>query len=128
MVVIEFRHLSMPETEDAIVALWNCFEEYNIPSQAMTFEFHSGAAASLQVHIEDAALAGVVTKFLSTWNVARRGGGATPIARRRSMQRPTTVSKTWRRRSLSRKRPWRSFHNVEWSCTSRSRPGRPNHR
>ena len=92
MVAIEFCLLSMPEAEEAVVALWNCFEKYNIPSPAMTFEFHSDAAASLRVYIEDAALADVVTKFLSNWNVAQRGGGATPIARRRSKPRTRRVS------------------------------------
>jgi len=31
------------------------------------------------------------------------------------MQRATTVSNSLRRRSLSRKRPWRFLENVEWS-------------
>jgi hypothetical protein len=31
------------------------------------------------------------------------------------MQRATTVSNSLRRRSLSRKRPWRFLENVEWA-------------
>ena len=40
------------------------------------------------------------------------------------MQRATTVSNSLRSRSLSRKRPWRFFENVEWSGTSPSSPSR----
>jgi hypothetical protein len=80
MITIEFRDLSMPDAEEVIVALWNCFEEYEVPSPAMTFGFRRGARATVQVHIEDAALADIVTEFLSNWNVVRRRGRSIPIA------------------------------------------------
>jgi hypothetical protein len=44
------------------------------------------------------------------------------------IQRATTVSNSLRRRSLSRKRPWRFLEKVEWSGTSPSSPNRQNHR
>ena len=82
MIIIEFRDLSMPDAEEVIVALWNCFEEYDVPSPAMTFDFHR-ARATVRVHIGDDTLADIVTESLSNWNVARRRGRSIPIASRR---------------------------------------------
>src|SRR6266581_2215151 len=39
-----------------------------------------------------------------------------PLTRPASMQARTTASNTWRKMSLSRKRPWRLTENVEWSA------------
>jgi hypothetical protein len=88
MIAIEFHDLSMPEAEEVIAALWCCFEEYDVPSPAMTFKFYGGARASVQVHMEDAAVAKVVARFLSDWNVARHSNGSTAIASRQSILRP----------------------------------------
>jgi hypothetical protein len=87
MIAIEFHDLSMPEAEEVIVALWCCFEEYDVPSPSVTFKFYRGARASVQVHIQDAALAQVVGRFLSNWNVPRRID-AGRSARGRPMRRP----------------------------------------
>src|SRR5215470_12519292 len=84
MIAIEFRNLSMSEAEEVITALWCCFEEYDVPSPAMTFKFSSCTRASMQVHIEDANLARIVTQFLSNWNVGYRSDASDPIASRRS--------------------------------------------
>jgi hypothetical protein len=73
MIVCEFRRLSMSEAEEVMVALWSCFEEHDVPSPAITFEFYGDAKASVQVHIEDAALADIITLFLSNWNVSSDG-------------------------------------------------------
>jgi hypothetical protein len=51
-----------------------------------------------------------------------------PPTRPSAIQRPTTVSNSCRRRSASRKRPWRVLEKVEWSGTSPSRPKRQNPR
>jgi hypothetical protein len=88
MIAIEFHYLSMPEAEEVIAALWCCFEEYDIPSPAMTFRFYGGAMAGVEVHMEDAAVAKVVARFLSDWNVASRSNGSTAIASRQSILRP----------------------------------------
>jgi hypothetical protein len=56
---------------------------------------------------------------------ARRGTAKpSPPTNVSAMQRRTTASNTWRRRSLSRKRPWRFLEKVEWSGTSPARPSR----
>jgi hypothetical protein len=88
MIAIEFRDLSMPEAEEVIAALWCCFEEYDVPSPAMTFEFYGTARASVQVHMEDAAVAKVVARFLSDWNIARHSNASIPIPSRQSILRP----------------------------------------
>jgi hypothetical protein len=82
MIAFEFPGLSMPEAEEVIAALWCCFEEYDVPSPAMTFKFHGGARASVLVHIKDAAVAKVVARFLSDW---KHSNGAIPIASRQSI-------------------------------------------
>ena|SRR6185312_10963887 len=85
MIAFEFPGLSMPEAEEVIAALWCCFEEYDVPSPAMTFKFHGGARASVRMHIEDTAVAKVVARFLSDWKFARHNNDAVPIASRQSM-------------------------------------------
>src|SRR6266516_3313757 len=51
-----------------------------------------------------------------------------PLTKPASMQARTTASNTWRKRSLSRKRPCRLTENVEWSGTASSRSRRQNQR
>jgi hypothetical protein len=78
--IIEFRRLSMPEAEEIMVALWSCFEEYDVPAPPMTFEFHGLAGVTMWLHIEDAALADVVAIFLSNWNCLQCSGGRARVA------------------------------------------------
>jgi hypothetical protein len=85
MIAFEFRGLSMPEAEEVIAALWCCFEEYDVPSPAMTFKFHGGERASVRMRIESADVAKVVARFLSDWKVARHSNGPIPIAGRQSI-------------------------------------------
>ena len=91
MTVIEFRRLSMPEAEEVIVALWSCFEEYDVLSPRMTFEFHGSAGVTIWLHIEDPALVDVVAIFLSNWSCAQRSGGRVRVAAANSRMRTIRV-------------------------------------
>ena len=91
MTVIEFRRLCMPEAEEVIVALWSCFEEYDVPSPRMTFEFHGLAGVTMWLHIENPALADVVAIFLSNWSCTQRSGGRARVAVANSRMRTVRV-------------------------------------
>jgi len=52
MTTIRLRHLSLPEAEEAIVALWVCLEEYDIPTPHIDFRFEAPGHATLSLRID----------------------------------------------------------------------------
>lgn len=74
MATVKFRRLSICEAEDAIAEIWNCLEEYGIPSPWMTFEFDEfdrGGEVSFKCRFDAPLWAHLVAMRLSTWLIAR---------------------------------------------------------
>jgi hypothetical protein len=71
---IEFRGLSLQEAEEVLVDVWNCLEEYAIPSPAMTFAFAGGADVSFRMRFAEPLWARLVANRLSSGMIARHAG------------------------------------------------------
>jgi hypothetical protein len=84
---IEFRGLSLQEAEEVLVDVWNCLEEYAIPSPSMAFDFAGTAEVSFRMRFGEPLWARLVANRLSSGTmardggVAREGGSGEPIAR-----------------------------------------------
>ena len=78
----------------------------------------------LAAGVPGTALAQAASASTTLASIAKPCAPTSPSA----MQRASTVSKTWRKASLSRKRPWRFLEKVEYSGTASSSPNRQNHR
>jgi hypothetical protein len=70
---IEFRGLSLQEAEEVMVDVWNCLEEYAIPSPSMAFDF-SGGGVSFHMRFGEPLWARLVANRLSSGMIARAGG------------------------------------------------------
>lgn len=86
MATVNFRELSIGDAEDVIAEIWNCLEEYRIPSPRMTFEFRRGGEIRLGCRFDEPLSAQLVALRLSAWlvtgqrsaEIAGRGDG--PVA------------------------------------------------
>jgi hypothetical protein len=84
---IEFRSLSVLEAEEVLAEIWNCLEEYNLPSPHMTFEFGDVGSVSLGCRFGEPLWARLVAMRLWSWLVeserraAVPGGRAEPVDR-----------------------------------------------
>jgi hypothetical protein len=65
MVVIEFRRLTMHEAEEALAEMWNCLEEYDIPSPRMAFDFAGDERVSMDVFMDESIWADIMMLRLS---------------------------------------------------------------
>jgi len=93
MTAISFCQLSMPEAEEVIAEIWNCLEEYGIPSPRMAIDFQGHASIRLEVRLDEPLWAHLLLSRLSGWLGAEqmqsfpaRGIGrigATPFVRAR---------------------------------------------
>jgi hypothetical protein len=72
MTAIKFSRLSMPEAEEVIAEIWNCLEEYGMPSPRIAFDFHGNASVSLQVRLDEPVWARLLVLRLSGWIVAEQ--------------------------------------------------------
>ena len=61
----EFRRLSISEGEEAIVEIWKCLEEYDLPTPRMTISFLGGKGIIIRLDIEDPLWAIVLRRRLS---------------------------------------------------------------
>jgi hypothetical protein len=69
--VIQLVCLPLLEMEEAIVEIWNCVEEYQMPSPRLKFDFHGNSAISMALHFDDRVLSAIVSARLSNWIMAR---------------------------------------------------------
>jgi hypothetical protein len=84
MTSINFRRLSMPEAEEVIAEIWNCLEEYGMPSPRVAFDFQGDAGVSLEVRMDEPLWTHVLVQRLSGWIGAEQmqpfpAAGAGPI-------------------------------------------------
>jgi hypothetical protein len=73
---IEFRHLSLQEAEEVLVDVWNCLEEYGIPSPQMAFDDVDKTAVSFRLRFGEPLWARLVANHLSNGMIARTGRAA----------------------------------------------------
>jgi hypothetical protein len=69
MVIIQLSCLRLPEIEQAIVEIWQCVEEYRMPSPGLKFDFQGETMASMALHIEDSVLFAILSVRLANWIV-----------------------------------------------------------
>lgn len=81
MATINFPRLSVDDAEEVIAEIWNCLEEYRIPSPRLKCDFRRGGDLSLECQFGEAVWAKLIALRLSAWiptgkrpAVAGRGG------------------------------------------------------
>ena len=72
MTTIEFRSLTLPEAEQVLAEIWNCLEEYILPSPHMIFEFGDVDSVSLRCRIGEPFWGLLVAMRLSSIHRSRR--------------------------------------------------------
>lgn len=73
MTTIEFRRLSLEEAEEVLADVWNCLEEYGIPSPQMAFVFAGETGVSFRLHFGEPLWARLIASRLSNGMVAGAG-------------------------------------------------------
>ncbi len=82
MVVIELDGLSMSDAEEALVEIWSCLEEYDVPSPRIAFTFHADVGVSMELSVDEPLWAEMVTVRLSHWLTAAQVTRFAPMAPR----------------------------------------------
>lgn len=67
MAVIELDRLSLPDAEEVIAEVWNCLEEYGIPSPTMNVDFHANARVTMGLTFDEPIGAHLVSLRLESW-------------------------------------------------------------
>lgn len=81
MSVIKFHRLFMADAEEVMAEVWNCLEEYEIPSPYLGFQFDGRGRVTLHFQFDDPGRADMVALRLSEWmptghrSAAARTGG-----------------------------------------------------
>lgn len=65
MADINIDGLSLPEAEEAIVEIWSCLEEYDIPSPAMSVDVRADSRITMGLSFEEPLWAELVSLRLS---------------------------------------------------------------
>lgn len=73
MTTIEFRGLSLHQAEEVLADVWNCLEEYAIPSPHMAFAFAGKDEVSFRLRFGEPLWARLVANRLSNGMIARTG-------------------------------------------------------
>jgi hypothetical protein len=69
MVIMQLSCLPLREIEQALVEIWQCVEEYRMPSPGLTFDFLGETMASMTLRIEDGVLFEILSVRLANWIV-----------------------------------------------------------
>jgi hypothetical protein len=100
LATIEFRSLSVQDAEQVLAEIWNCLEEFDIPSPRLAVKFRGETEVTLRCRFDEQLSVRIVAMRLSRWIAGneRRGtmlecnpevvlfpfvSGETQIARRR---------------------------------------------
>jgi hypothetical protein len=67
MAVIQIDRLSLPDAEEVIAEIWNCLEEYGIPSPTMNVDFHANARVTMGLTFDEPIGAQLVSLRLESW-------------------------------------------------------------
>jgi hypothetical protein len=67
LAIIQFQKLSMKEAEQCVAEMWVCFEECDIPTPSISFQFGHPSHVSFTVGIIDPVAAAAVLARCSTW-------------------------------------------------------------
>lgn len=92
MAIVEFRKLSLSEAEEVVAEIWNCLEEYHIPSPQMNFAFGEGDAVTMDCRFREPLWARIVATRLANWLASSERRMGIPIDAQQSATRRLAVS------------------------------------
>jgi hypothetical protein len=72
MTQVEFHSLSMREAEEALVEVWRCLEEYDIPAPRMIFTFEGAARVNIRLDVGEPVWADLIRWRLTSVSGANR--------------------------------------------------------
>ena len=67
MATIEFRSLSVQDAEQVLAEIWNCLEEFDIPSPRLVVKFRGQTEVTLRCRFDEQLSARIVAMRLSRW-------------------------------------------------------------
>jgi hypothetical protein len=67
LATIEFRSLSVQDAEQVLAEIWNCLEEFDIPSPRLVVKFRGEAEVELRCRFAETLSARLVGMRLSRW-------------------------------------------------------------
>jgi hypothetical protein len=67
LATIEFRSLSVQDAEHVLAEVWNCLEEFDLPSPRLAVKFRGGAEVTLRCRFFDSLSARLVAMRLARW-------------------------------------------------------------
>jgi hypothetical protein len=67
LATIEFRNLSVQDAERVLAEVWNCLEEFEVPSPRLAVKFREGAEVTLQCRFSETLSARLVAMRLARW-------------------------------------------------------------
>jgi hypothetical protein len=88
LMIVQLVFLPLPEMEEAIVEIWKCVEEYQMPSPKLKFDFQGDTAASMALHVEDRVSFAILSARLSNWIMARGSDWQAAIGESQSAHAP----------------------------------------
>jgi hypothetical protein len=67
LATIEFRSLSLQDAEQVLAEVWNCLEEFDIPSPRLVVKFRGQTEVVLRCRFSEQLSARIVAMRLSRW-------------------------------------------------------------